>query len=99
MFTNLTAPTKRTRPVVIRAIIVLGAVLTTIGFLQASKLLHLISLESQGKCDWVPCADTSTYWTAGIFALVGLIGLALVLAGAVLWLYSRKQRQTMVKSS
>jgi hypothetical protein len=69
----------RFRPVYV-AIGILGVVCVAVGVLESYRLFILISLERQGKCDFVPCADAGTYgWFAGSLLLT-VLGVALVTA-------------------
>ena len=57
-----------------------GALLTSAGGLEAYRLLRLVSLQLQGKCDWFPCANEGTYLALGVplaFAVVGVVVLFL----------------------
>jgi hypothetical protein len=57
-----------------------GALLTGAGGLEAYRLLRLVSLGLQGKCDWFPCANEGTYLALGValaFAVVGVVALFL----------------------
>ena len=67
----------------ISSLIVPGVACLSVSVLQSWRLLGLILLERQGKCDFVPCADQGTYVAAGLFVLMGLAGVGM-LAGAFL---------------
>jgi hypothetical protein len=57
-----------------------GAVITGAAGLEAYRLLRLVSLQLQGKCDWFPCANEGTYLALGVslaFAVVGVVVLFL----------------------
>jgi hypothetical protein len=71
------------------AMLTIGAALLAAGLLQTFRLIQLISLQSEGKCDYLPCADTTTYVVAGVFLVISLIGLVVLAAGLVLGLVSR----------
>lgn len=61
----------------------LGAVLTSAGGLEAYQLFHRISLQQQGKCDWIPCANESTYLAVGFFVALAAVGF--VALGLAFW--------------
>ncbi len=65
------------------ALIALGVACLSVSVFQSWRLVGLILLETQGKCDFLPCADQGTYVAAGVFVLMGLVGVGM-LAGAVL---------------
>jgi hypothetical protein len=67
----------------ISSMIVLGVACLSVSVLQSWRLVGLIIIERQGKCDFVPCADQGTYVAALLFVLMGLAGVGL-LAGALL---------------
>jgi hypothetical protein len=67
----------------ISSMIVAGIACLSVSLLQTWRLVGLILLERQGKCDFVPCADQGTYVAAGLFVLIGLVGVGM-LAGAFL---------------
>ncbi|TMG28479.1 MAG: hypothetical protein E6H93_13025, partial [Chloroflexi bacterium] len=52
-----------------------GVAAMVAGFLKANEAVHLIMLERQGKCDFVPCANDMTYVIAAAFALLALGGI------------------------
>ena len=59
-----------------------GAVSTAVGAWQAYGAFQLISLEREGKCDWVPCANEGTYLSLALFLaliVVGVVVLAVAL--------------------
>ena len=60
---------------------IIGLVFAVAGALESIRLFELISLERQGKCDFVPCADQGTYLSlAVVLALTGIGVAVLVLA-------------------
>ena len=60
---------------------IIGLVCAVAGALESIRLFDLISLERQGKCDFVPCADQGTYLSlAVVLALTGIGVAVLVLA-------------------
>jgi hypothetical protein len=67
----------------ISSMIVVGVACLSVSVFQSWRLVGLILLEMQGKCDYLPCADQGTYLAAGLFVLMGLAGVGL-LAGAFL---------------
>jgi hypothetical protein len=67
----------------ISSIILFGVACLSVSVLQSWRLVGLILLERQGKCDFLPCADQGTYVAAGLFVLVGVAGVGM-LAGALL---------------
>jgi hypothetical protein len=73
----------------VSAMLTIGAALLAAGLLQTFRLIHLISLQAEGSCDYLPCADTTTYVVAGVFVVISLIGLVVLAAGLVLGLGSR----------
>ena len=82
-----------TRFGMIAGIIAVGLAFASVGVLETSRLIHLIVLEHQGECDFVPCAGASTYVTAGIFAVVAIIGLGMLAAALVTIVKARSARR------
>ena len=64
------------------ASILLGLACVVFGTLKASQAVLLMVFEGPGKCDDIPCANHTTYVTAGLFALLA-VGGALLLAGVL----------------
>lgn len=58
---------------------IIGLVCAVVGILESYRLLRLISLEREGKCDWMPCADAGTYRLLAVFLALAAIGVAVVL--------------------
>jgi len=69
--------------------LLLAVALIAVGAFESFRLLRLISLERQGKCDYVPCANEGTYHSLEVFLLLTIVGLLLL--GALL-LRQRKLR-------
>ena len=61
----------------------IGLVCAVVGLLQSYHLFRLISLEREGKCDFVPCADAGTYGWLGAFLVLTVIGVAVLSAFVV----------------
>jgi hypothetical protein len=52
----------------------IGLSCLVVGVFGAYRLLHLISLELQGECDYMPCADAGTYGWSAFFILLAILG-------------------------
>jgi hypothetical protein len=68
---------------------IIGLVWAVVGVLESYRLFRLISLEREGKCDWMPCADAGTYRWLAVFLALAAIGAAVVV---VVLLRQRKSR-------
>jgi hypothetical protein len=66
-----------------------GGAAAIIGVVGAARLLNLISLQQQGKCDFVPCADAGTYHLVLVFSVIGVAGIALLTTTFIRWFASR----------
>jgi hypothetical protein len=66
-----------------------GGAAAVIGVVGAARLLNLISLQQQGKCDFLPCADAGTYHLVLVFAVVGGAGIALLTTTFICWFANR----------
>lgn len=66
-----------------------GGAAAVIGIVGAARLLNLISLQQQGKCDFVPCADAGTYHLVLVFTVIGVAGIALLTTSFIRWFAGR----------
>jgi hypothetical protein len=57
---------------------VIGLVCAVVGILESYRLFRLVSLEREGKCDFIPCADAGTYRWLAVFLALAAIGVAVV---------------------
>jgi len=71
------------------AALLCGVSAVIVGLFRTQESVRLILLDRQGKCDYLPCADNSTYLTAGVFGLVALAGAGLLAAVFILMLKGR----------
>jgi hypothetical protein len=81
--------TRRWSRAVYLAMAALGGTATVIGGLSTLRVLNLISLQQQGKCDFVPCADAGTYRMALALALTSVTGIVLLATALVHWFAHR----------
>jgi hypothetical protein len=68
---------------------IIGLVCAVVGVLESYRLFRLTSLEREGKCDFMPCADTGTYRWLAVFLALAAIGVA---ALVVVLVRQRKSR-------
>jgi hypothetical protein len=68
---------------------VVGSVAAVIGVVGSSRLLNLVWLQQEGKCDYLPCADDSTYYLTIGLAVIGVAGIALAATTFIHWFASR----------
>ena len=68
---------------------IIGFLCAVVGVLESYHLFRLISLEREGKCDFMPCADAGTYRWLAVFLALSAIGVA---ALVVVLLRQRKSR-------
>jgi hypothetical protein len=80
--------TRRARRVYLAAAFI-GLVCTAVGLFESYRLFRLMSLEREGKCDFMPCADAGTYRWLAVFLALAAIGVAVVV---VVLLQQRKSR-------
>jgi hypothetical protein len=66
-----------------------GSVAAVTGVVGSSRLLNLIRLQQQGKCDYLPCADDGTYYLVIGLAVIGVAGIALLATTFIHWFTSR----------
>jgi len=59
---------------------IIGLVCTVVGVFESYRLFLLISLEREGKCDFVPCADNRTYVSLAVFLVLTIVGVAMLSA-------------------
>jgi hypothetical protein len=71
--------------------IVLGLACIVVGSLEAWQSVHLIVLERQGECDFIPWANEMTYVTAALFGLLAMCGAGLLAGVMVLFLRGRSR--------
>jgi hypothetical protein len=81
--------TRRWSRSVYLAMAAVGGIATVIGGLSTLRVLNLISLQQQGKCDFVPCADAGTYRLALALALIGVTGIVLLATAFIHWFAHR----------
>lgn len=72
--------TRRARRVYVAAGYI-GLVCTAIGLFESYRVFRLISLEREGKCDFMPCADAGTYRWLAVFLALTALGAAVALVG------------------
>lgn len=72
-------------------LLLVGVAAIVVGFLKAKEAVHLIVLERQGSCDYLPCANEMTYVTAAAFALLALGGIGLLACVFVLLATTRSR--------
>lgn len=73
----------------VAAAVAVGMTCIVVGSFRALQVVHLIMLDRQGKCDYLPCVTDITYLAGILFALLTLAGAAL-LAGIFLVLVRRR---------
>ncbi len=66
-----------------------GSVAAVIGVVGSSRLLNLVWLDKQGKCDYLPCADDSAYYLVIGLAVIGVAGITLLATTFIHWFASR----------
>lgn len=74
--------TRRARRVYLAAGFI-GLVCTAVGVFESYRLFRLISLEREGKCDFVPCADSGAYLWLGAFLVITIFGVATLSAALI----------------
>jgi hypothetical protein len=62
---------------------IIGLVFAVAGILESFRLFDLISLERQGKCDWLPCADQGTYLSLAVVLALTCIGIAVFMVAVL----------------
>jgi len=65
------------------AAIALGAVSVLGSGFGIAVLVRAISLQEQGKCDFLPCADAGSYRIVQLLAVIGVAGAALLVITAL----------------
>jgi len=68
---------------------VVGTVSAVIGVVGTTRLLYLMWLQQQGKCDYRPCTDAGTYVLVPVLVVIGVAGLALLAITFIHWFANR----------
>jgi hypothetical protein len=60
----------------------LGTLSLLAGGLESYRISLLVSLQLQGKCDWVPCVNGGTYLALGLAIAIAIGGVVLLVMSA-----------------